>query len=121
MKLRPITKKLLIVGLVTSIVGYVGLLSQFCIENCSTSIITPISLALLIIGAPLFVFSVLFAIYQTGLSKKLFWGGLITICVLGGSISLAIKHKNTVKNQKVIACFSNLKPSDDPLKCNKIK
>lgn len=125
MSVRPTTKKLLIVGLVTSFVGYVSLLSQFCIENCSTSIITHtitvIGFGLLIIGLPLSAFSMVLAIYQSRLPKKIFWGGLIALCIIVPTVSVAVKHKNTSYNQRVEMCFKTLKPSDDPLKCNKIK
>jgi glucan phosphoethanolaminetransferase (alkaline phosphatase superfamily) len=115
--------RILVFGLLVFILGWIGIGFSFCIENCSNrdKLIGLPAIILFYSGIVLIALALVIAIYRSILPKKIFWCAAIVLIVIIVSISLVIKHRNNVTHQKVTACFQNLKPGDNPLKCHYIK
>ncbi len=115
--------RILVVGLLAFIIGWVGIAFSFCIENCSNrdNLVRLPAIIIFFAGIVVMTSASVMALYRSKLPKKVFWGIAIGLCVIVPAVSLAVKHKNTVTHQKEAACFSHLKPGEAPLKCHYIK
>lgn len=130
MNSRSIVKQLIVGGLVLSIVGWAGIVYNFCLKNCSETqntllltfgVVLYSGLALLAVGVFLAVYR--HTTHQKGISKIRFWEGLLVLCLIGAIIWTVQTRRNAAYEERLAACDKslNIDAGDDPLKCNYIK